>query len=134
MDNNEALQLILSEIVAMKTEMKSINSRLDSIETRLESIEDRLETLEDRLETLEDCVGSLETRADSMEANIIEIKERVIIIENDHGQQLRALFDSYQLLYEISGDIRSSIGKMQAEQEKHDLYIKWLDSERKKTG
>ena len=141
MDNNEFLQLALSEMRAISSEIKAIkgeleatNSEIKAINGETKAINGEIKAINDRLDSVETNIEDLKQGQAKLETDITEVKERIIVIENDHGQQLRALFDSYQLLYEISGDIRSNIGKMQAEQEKHELYIKWLDSEKKKSG
>ena len=107
MNNEEKILTMLETIIA---EQQQTNHRLDKLETKVEKLETKVEKLDFKIDKLDSGVGN-------MEADITETKHRVIIIENEHGQKLGALFDSYQLLYEVSGEIRSGIGSIQAAQE-----------------
>ena len=73
---------------------------------------------------------ALEQKQGAMQSDIDEIKKRVIIIENEHGQKLDALFKGYSLRYDLAGDLRKDIAALKAVQEKHDLQIKWLLAEK----
>ena len=66
---------------------------LELLVKRVEGIDDRFDRLENRFDGLENRFDGLEKRVGAIEADLASVKETVVRIENDHGQQLKALFD-----------------------------------------
>ena len=112
---NEILLQILSELKELKQGQGNLETRMASLETRM---------------------ASLEAGQASLVSDVQEIKERLILIENDHGKRLRALEDGYVLLYDISKEIREDVRRLYAYQDKQDTRIMLLDleSEKRKAG
>ena len=73
-------------------------------------------------------VGKLDAKVEKLDLDLAEVREHVILIEQDHGKQLNALFDSYELLYTISCEIRTGMTKLQATQDHHDLRLLRLEA------
>lgn len=82
------------------------------------------------LETLVSKVDKLEQGQANLEQELQTVKNTVIRIENQHGKKLDALSDSYIQLYDISKEIRQDFASLQVAQEKQDLHIKLLKSNR----
>jgi len=87
----------------MSFEEKVLNS-LAEIHQRLGGVEGRLTGVEDRLTGVEGRITGVEDRLSSVERS-------VILIENDHGAKLDALFEGYeqntQAINELRKDVRS---------------------------
>ena len=120
--NNEEKILSMLETVVQK---------VDGLDARFDNLESRFDNLESRFDNLEARFDNLESRFDELEKDVQSINKVVIRIENDHGEKLKALFDSYVLMYETQKELRSDITNMNALMEKHDLIIRWLLIERK---
>jgi len=96
-----------------------------------EKILSMLEALTAKVDNLDNAVGTLKQTVGSLEQDAISIRQTTMKIEHEHGQKLTALLDGYKLLYDLSGEIRQDVAGLQSTQEKQDLNIKWLDSQRK---
>ena len=83
------------------------------------------------LETLVIKVDKLEQGQVKLEQEVQAVKEITLRMEHEHGQQLKALFDGYSGLYDISESIRKDVVSIQGKQQKQDLHIAWLNSQRK---
>jgi len=93
-----------------------------------------LEGIATRVDNLEAKVDNLETKVDNLEVIVTETKDRMVLMENDHGQKLGALFDGYKLLFDMMGKLRAGFDKLESEQEKHGFMIRWQEASRKKTS
>ncbi|MCL2361157.1 MAG: hemolysin XhlA family protein [Defluviitaleaceae bacterium] len=100
----------------------------------LEQQQGMLNSIVSRLDRLETKVDNLETRMDNLEKVATETKERLIIMETDHGRHLTALYDGYKLLFDRMGRVGTTLEKIEINQEKYELMLKWHDTILKKTG
>jgi len=116
------------------TKLDGLEAKFGSLEARFGSLEARFDGLEARLDSLEARFDSLEAKVDNLEAIITETKDRVVLIENDHGQKLGALFDGYKLLFDMMGKLRASFDRLESEQEKHGFLIRWQEASMRKSG
>jgi hypothetical protein len=109
----------------MNFEEKILES-LTSLESRIVNFEKDVNTRFDNFEK------DVNTRFDIIDTDIADIKHSITLIEAEHGKKLDAVFDSYKLLYDITGEIRGDIDKLKSTQDKHDLILRWLDAEKLK--
>lgn len=79
-----------------------------------------------RLDVIESEVAGLKAFQQETRQELSEIKDRLTMIEQKHGQKLTALFDGYSLLYDIVGEIRLDVHQIKNKQEKHDFQINFL--------
>jgi hypothetical protein len=86
------------------------------------------------LQELKQGQAQLEAGQASLVSEVREIKERVIIIENEHKQSLDALHDGYSLLFDISQEIREDVRRLFKHQDKQDARIMLLVDEKRKSG
>ena len=114
---NETLMLILGEIREVKTEVAGIKTELAEVKAEVAEVKTEL--------------AEVKAEVAGIKTELTDVKERLALIEHDHGKQLGALFDGYQLLYEISGEIRAGIAKLQARQEKHEMNLVMLNASTK---
>ena len=84
--NDELGKLILNEL-------KSLNNRFDKLEDKVENVTEEVANLNQKFTNLNQEVTNLKQE-------LAVIKRSVILIENDHGKKIGALFDGYQLLSE----------------------------------
>ncbi|MCL2463018.1 MAG: hypothetical protein FWF44_10160 [Defluviitaleaceae bacterium] len=89
--------------------------------------------LEARFDNLEAKFENLEAKVDNLEEGQSRLHESVSVIELEHGQKLGALFDGYQLLYDVATEIRSDVAVLKGNQDRQDLRIKWIQAGRRET-
>ena len=53
----------------------------------------------------------------------METKESVVLIENEHGKKIGALFDAQCHIHDIAKDVQSSVKRMEAKLDRHDIEI-----------
>ena len=103
--------------------MKDVKGRVTNIETDMRETKDR--------------VTNIETDNAGMKSTLEDTHKRVILIENDHGQSLKALHDGYSLLYDRTemlirktDDMHNDIIDIKNNQVAHDARITELEYER----
>ena len=89
-----------------------------------------LEGLTTDMAELKQDVAELKHRMTNVENELQEVKRSVILIENDHGSRITALFDGYSLNNDILQEVRAEIHKITAHQQRQDMSIYVLESER----
>ena len=121
------------EIWLMKLEVGL--TKLEESQRKLEESQHRLEM---RMDKLEERQGRLEEGFKKLEADHVDIKNSFVAFEIEYGHKMDALLDSYTSLYQIGSVIGSDIAAMKLEQEKQEMHIKWLSTdkvlEKAKTG
>ena len=68
-----------------------------------------------------------------MKADLQDVKTRVIIIENDHGQSLKALHDGHKLLYDAVVEVRTDVRKAFDKIERSETNIMALEFDKHKS-
>ena len=67
-----------------------------------------LEIMQADMSVMKADMSSMKADMSVMQADIQEVKNRIVVIENKHGQSLAALHDGYKLLHDAVEDIRSN--------------------------
>jgi len=91
--NDELGKLILNEL-------KSLNNRFDKLEDKVENVTEEVANLNQKFTNLNQKFTNLNQEVTNLKQELAVIKRSVILIENDHGKKIGALFDGYQLLSE----------------------------------
>lgn len=102
--------------------------KMEGFEEGQKKLEERLD---ERLGRLEEGQKRLEEKVDRLEADVAEIKNHIIIMEEENKKRFTALFDGYKLLYEKSGDLSARLDKLEAVQQTHTLRLVFLETEKK---
>ena len=87
-----------------------------------------LDTLVFAVNNLAAGQAKLETEIADVKSELSETKKVVILIENENKQVHGALLDGYSLLHDISSQIHSDVADLKADQEKHEIHIKWIEN------
>ena len=58
---------------------------------------------------------------------VIGLRDIVTRMEIEHGQKLDALFDGYNMLYDLSREMRTDISELKANQNKHELMLNYYN-------
>jgi len=58
---------------------------------------------------MEKTLNLILDKLDSIDSDVKDLKKQVLIIENDHGKKLDALFDGYKQVYEGQQEIKKDI-------------------------
>jgi len=103
---NEVLNQILSELIKLNQGQNELRAGQASLEAGQDELRANYATLASELQ---------------------EVKELVILIENGHGQHLKALHDGYRLLYDISQEIRDDIRHIYKHLDAQDARIMMLE-------
>jgi S-adenosylhomocysteine hydrolase len=64
---------------------------------------------------MEETLKIILDKLNSMDSDIKDLKKHVIVIENDHGKKLDALFDGYKQVYEKVVSIDEKVEKQDVE-------------------
>ena len=142
MNNEEKILQILSEIKGDIAEMKSDIAELKNAVVKLEDdmvhvksdiaeLKNAVIKLEDDMVHVKSDLYDLKASRERMETTLNSTRETVIRMENEQGQQLRALFDGYSNLYDVMGEIRVDIGVLKHDRDKHVMYIKYFAADRR---
>ena len=98
MDNGEILKQILIEL----KDLKQGQVKLEQGQVKLEQGQVKLEQM------------------------IMDTKESVVIIENDHGRQIGALFDGQSRIHDMLEEVLETVQDILAKLERHDIEIALL--------
>ena len=123
--------------------LKQILDKLDGLEQRIIKIENDVAELKSEIINLKseiveqksEIVGvksemaEIKSEVTELKFETANIKNRMIIMENDNKQKIGGLYDSHVLIYDILGEIRAGIERIQTKNEKHDLQILRINSE-----
>ena len=93
MTERELLELLVKQVAGIDKRLDRQESRFDGLESRFDGLESRFDGLESRFDGLETRFDGLDKRVGAIEIDLASVKETVVRIENEHGQQLKALLD-----------------------------------------
>ncbi len=127
MNNEEKILSILEtmqgSIVAMQGDISTINNRLQGIDERLDGIDERLDRMDERIDGIDGRLDKLELEQSEMASVIKRIDRSVILIENEHGKKIGALFDGYQASLDRDKAIEPRVTLLERTTERHGLEI-----------
>ena len=90
--------------------------------------EEVLKLILDELKDLKQGQAKLEQGQAKLEQLIMDTKESVVLIENDHGKQIGALFDGQSRIKDMVEEILETVQNMQAKLDRHDVEIAVLSA------
>ena len=93
----------------------------------LEQMQTDVAELKADVSELKADVSGLKESMENVQEDLAEVKQRVIIIENEHGKDIKALYDGYSMNYDISQDIRDEVKKISHRNELRDMKIMNLE-------
>ncbi len=104
------------DITSMQGDILTINHRLDRMEKRFDGVDERFDGVYGRLD-------KLEQEQSEMASAIKRIDRSVILIENEHGKKIGALFDGYQASLDRDKAIEPRVQYLERTTERHSLEI-----------
>ena len=107
--DRELLELIVSQVGALTNQVGTLTNQFGTLTNKVNMLTDQGNALANQFGKLNNQVGALTEE-------VVSIKETVVRIENDHGLQLKALFDGYKQ----HGD---KLDRIAAEVSKHEEVI-----------
>lgn len=96
------------DLTILKKDVVELKERVGKLEERVGKLEERVGKLEERVGKLEERVGKLEERVTSLERS-------VSLMEFEHGEKIRALFDYIQVNKDEHKSIENKIELVQNE-------------------
>jgi septal ring factor EnvC (AmiA/AmiB activator) len=102
------------------------------LEQDVSSLTQDVSSLKKDVVTLTQGQARLETELAKVKADVQQTKERVIIIENRHGEQLGGLEDGHVVLLGYAKKASEDIAELKKREEWRDLRILKVESERKR--
>lgn len=118
MNDNEKLDLILSELQGFK-------QRFDGLEQRFDGLEERFDGLEQRFDGLEQRFDKLEQRTDILEQEIRKIN---LTLENVTNRNISIIAEGHLDLSRKLDECISLSSAVKAKQEIQDIYINKHDN------
>lgn len=111
------IDLILKIVTKNQEDLIELKERVTKLEERMTKLEERVTALEERMTALEERVTSLE--------------HSVLLIEEKHGDRIRALFDYMKANDDAHERIEKSISNLKSENQvtlfNHEKRIKKLE-------
>ena len=125
MNNEEKILLMLEGLVA---DVKDLKTDVAGLKTDVAGLKTDVAGLKNDVQVLKQDVQVLKQEMKEVKQDLRDVKDRLIIIENDHGQDIKALYDRYSLTHDICKEIREEIGKMSARMARQDDHITLLQA------
>jgi len=125
MNNDEKILLMLEGLTA---DVKDLKTDVKDLKTDVAGLKTDVQALKEEMKEVKQDVQILKQEMKEVKQDLREVKDRVIIIENDHGQDIKALYDGYSLTNDICKEIRDEIGKMSARMARQDDSITLLQA------
>ena len=118
------IDLNLKIVTKNQEDLIELKERVTKLEERMTKLEERMTKLEERMTKLEERVTALEERVTSLEHS-------VLLIEEKHGDRIRALFDYMKANDDAHERIEKSISNLKSEIQvtlfNHEKRIKKLE-------
>ena len=141
MNNEEKILSILEtmqgNIETMQGDIKAIKGRLDGIDERFAGVDKRFDGIDERFGGIDERFDGIDERLDALESEHAEIAsavrridKSVILIENEHGRKIGALFDGYQAGLDRDKAIEPRVTQLERTAERHSLEILTLKQAR----
>jgi len=94
--------IVKEETVPINIRLDNVDSRLGGIDSRLDGVDSRLDGVDSRLGGIDSRHDGVDSRLDSMQEDINELKAEtqkisgsLAVIEVDHGNRLKAIYDAH---------------------------------------
>ena len=100
----------------------------------LETLVQGQATMQADIVDLKQGQAKLEQGQAKLEVDITEVKSQVVTIENVHGDKLGRLLDGYKMAYDKACEVNDKLDAVIDDQVTHELYIKKLDRDIKKSS
>lgn len=109
-----------------------IEGDVSTLKGDVSTLKGDVSTLKNDVSILKDDMAGVKSRLDGHDLRLQRIENSVILIENEHGRKLDALFDGQEQLTRITGEIREDVKKLKAKSDIHDMEIVALKHTRAK--
>lgn len=93
------------------------------MEETLKLILDKLNSMDSDIKGLKSEVNGLKSEVWEIKSEVKDLKKHVLVIENEHGKKLDALFDGYKQLYEAQQEMKSDIKDIKETLDVHELKL-----------
>lgn len=80
--------------------------------------------MEETLKLILDKLNSMDSDIKDLKSEVRDIKNRLLIIEEEHGKKLDTLFDGYKQLYEEQQEMKKDIKDIKETLSAHELKLK----------
>ena len=90
-----------------------------------------LTQMQGKLDTLEQGQKNLEQKVDNLEQGQRNLEKIVLRMEQEHGEKITALFDSYSVNLNLTKEMEPRVVKLEDRVDDHDLAIEFLKSSAK---
>ena len=129
-----ALDKLTSTVEGLSSTVTKQGAALDKLVGKVDKLETDVAKLQQGQDRLETDVAKLQQGQDRLEEIIIETKESVVLIENDHGKKIGALFDAQSRIHDIAKEILTKVNRIDARLDRHDIEIVDLYLKRARAG
>lgn len=79
--------------------------------------------MEETLKLILDKLNSMDSDIKDLKSEVRDIKNRLLIIEEEHGKKLDTLFDGYKQLYEEQQEMKKDIKDIKETLSAHELKL-----------
>ena len=124
--DNSAKNEILAAIAKLAEKVDIIQKQNTRLEERMTKLEQRVTELEQRVAKLEQNFAELKQELIETKDEIKPMKRSIIIMENEHGKKLDALFDAFGINNQKIENQNLRIKLLEKKAEKHDDEIYYL--------
>jgi len=86
-------------------------------------MEETLKIILDKLNSMDSDIKDLKSEFKGLKSEVNDLKKHVLVIENEHGKKLDALFDGYKQLYEAQQEMKKDIKDIKETLNVHELKL-----------
>ncbi len=104
--------------------MQHLETRVEQLEQAMKRLEIQVEQLENDLRELKEKLKYLETKVDNLEEETRSIGRSVAVIEYEHGDKLKALFEAFTTHNEKMDkqQVRIDLCEYKIEKQEEEIY------------
>ena len=95
MTDREILELLLTEMQGVRSDVDSLILKTDRLEERMDRMEQRMDRMEQRMDHLEQRMDRMEERMDRMEQQMDHLEQRMDHLEQRMDRDYSAALDFY---------------------------------------
>ncbi len=134
MNNEEKILSLLetmqSSIETMQGSIETMQGSIETMQGNIETMQGDIKTMQGDIKTMQGDIKTINNRLDKIELEqsemasaIRRIDRSVILIENEHGKKIGALFDGYQASLDRDKAIEPRVTLLERTTERHGLEI-----------